>query len=876
MQKTTTPRAIKPPLIQYVLLAIICVMAVLYHVRLAQDILHGERVNVPFLLPQAASAALAYAAPGAVGLHSGDILVAINGRPYTGTAVLVEESAKTQPGTSLAITVRSPGPGAPGERTVQVPVTWGKPRAAFLGIDVVVGFVMPIFCLLLGIWVAAARPRDPLAWLLLALMLSLPQVFELATIAGWGPGIRELAMAYHAVLAGAWPIFMYLFGLYFPEPFPPAPRWSFRNLVWKIWLWIGVVPLAIFGLAGGTIVRIGEMTNYQLVAPIYHLALPIGPYLQVMAYILVTIFFVAIGAKSSLAISADAKRRLRLLYLGSALAMTPALLATIITVIEKKAQSDIFSGWLLVFIVTMLALFPLTLAYVIVVQRAMDVRMVLRQGLQYALAKTGLRVLQMAGTLMIAIVIYLITRKNQNQTMTSIALSVIAFFAIRRIRRVGEKLRLWLDRRFFREAYNAEQILTELSEQVRSMLEPRSLLEKVATQIAETLHVRNIAVLLSGSEIYQPAYALGFPSIPQVAFLASTATVKHMRENREPARIYLEDHSSWIYSEPQATEEERGKLAELGSELLLPLLVRDKLLGFISLGPKRSEEPYSGNDVRLLKSVAAQTGLALENANLMQTIADEVAQRERMNREVEIAREVQERLFPQKLPAIKGLDYAGHCRPALGVGGDYYDFLSLPEGHLGVAIGDVSGKGIAAALMMASLQASLRGEAARAPKDLAAVIANINRLVYETSSAHRYATFFYGQYDPVTHRFDYVNAGHNPPLLLRSWNEKWEISRLDVGGTVVGLLESFPYQQGQVTLAPDDVLVAFTDGISEAMNSNEEEWGEKNLIATIECNSNSKLPAAELLKCILQAADAFVAGAQQHDDMTLVVLRVLR
>ena len=182
--------------------------------------------------------------------------------------------------------------------------------------------------------------------------------------------------------------------------------------------------------------------------------------------------------------------------------------------------------------------------------------------------------------------------------------------------------------------------------------------------------------------------------------------------------MFLNDRDSWLYREEEINDEERGKLAALHSELLLPLAVRDKLLGFISLGPKKSEEPYTGSDVRLLKSVAAQTGLALENANLMREIADEVAQRERLNREVEIAREVQERLFPQKLPVIAGLDYAGHCRPALGVGGDYYDFLALPQGHLGVAIGDVSGKGIAAALMMASLQASFarRGDAcAREP-----------------------------------------------------------------------------------------------------------------------------------------------------------------
>jgi sigma-B regulation protein RsbU (phosphoserine phosphatase) len=314
-------------------------------------------------------------------------------------------------------------------------------------------------------------------------------------------------------------------------------------------------------------------------------------------------------------------------------------------------------------------------------------------------------------------------------------------------------------------------------------------------------------------------------------------------------------------------------LAALQSELLLPLAVRDKLLGFISLGPKKSEEPYTGSDVRLLKSVAAQTGLALENANLMREIADEVAQRERLNREVEIAREVQERLFPQKLPAIAGLDYAGHCRPALGVGGDYYDFLALPQGHLGVAIGDVSGKGIAAALMMASLQASLRGEATRAPENLAAAVGNVNRLVYEASAENRYATFFYGQYDPVTRKFDYVNAGHNPPMLFHCSTGQWIVKRLDVGGTVVGLLETFPYQQGAVSLVEGDILVAYTDGISEAMDSADEEWGEVRMMKTVEACGG--FTAQKILDRIFKDADAFVAGAKQHDDMTLVVLRAV-
>ena len=318
-----------------------------------------------------------------------------------------------------------------------------------------------------------------------------------------------------------------------------------------------------------------------------------------------------------------------------------------------------------------------------------------------------------------------------------------------------------------------------------------------------------------------------------------------LKSQKEPARVFLNDRDSWVYREETISDEERGKLATLQSELLLPLAVRDKLLGFISLGPKRSEEPYTGSDVRLLKSVAAQTGLALENANLLQTVADEVAKRERLNREVEIAREVQERLFPQKLPVIAGLDYAGHCRPALGVGGDYYDFLALPQGHLGIAIGDVSGKGIAAALMMASLQASLRSEATRAPENLAAAVANINRLVYEASASNRYATFFYGQYDPVLGSFDYVNAGHNPPMLFRGADKDGTVIRLEPGGTVVGLLEDAHYEQGSVQLNPGDVLVAFTDGISEAMNLADEEWGEDRLIDSARgCRSRTAQEAA--------------------------------
>src|SRR5262249_22055181 len=161
--------------------------------------------------------------------------------------------------------------------------------------------------------------------------------------------------------------------------------------------------------------------------------------------------------------------------------------------------------------------------------------------------------------------------------------------------------------------------------------------------------------------------------------------------------------------------------------------------------------------------------------------------------------------FPQKLPPVAGLDYCGKCRPALGVGGDYYDFLALPGGRLGIALGDVSGKGIAAALMMASLEASLRAEAMRGTDDLAALVPTVIRLVYEATTENRYATFFYAQYDPSTRCLSYVNAGHNPPMLFRKRDSAWETERLKSGGTVVGLLPQFPYHQATAALEAGDL-----------------------------------------------------------------------
>ena len=322
-----------------------------------------------------------------------------------------------------------------------------------------------------------------------------------------------------------------------------------------------------------------------------------------------------------------------------------------------------------------------------------------------------------------------------------------------------------------------------------------------------------------------------------------------------------------------AGEDERLSLEDLEPAFLLPLTFHPELLGTMSPGAQPPEGPMSDADIHLIRSVAAQTGLALENSHLMVQIAAEIAQREKQKRELEIAREVQQRLFPQDHPSVPGLEYAGACRPALEVGGDYYDFIKVSERDLGIAIGDVSGKGIPASLLMATLRAYLRGQTAGQEHNLPSLMAKLNRFVYESSSSSRYATFFYSQYDAAMRLLTYVNGGHNKPMLFRAEAADEEPIRLDAGGTVVGLLPECRYVQGQVELRPGDLLVAFTDGVNEAQNAADEEWGEGRLIEAV--RSHRGLSAGALIERIMESADTFVAGAPQYDDMTIVVVRAV-
>jgi len=799
----------------------------------------------------------------AAGVKAGDRVVSVAGKPYAGRKTLAEALRSARPGDVLPIGVRRLG--APDEIRSVIQLVADQPAGRKVSstlLAVALGIALPVVSLFLGFAVALRRPRDTRAFLLLLMMMSFAQLpgSTAADEAGWGPVFRVFGVVFDHILSATWSIWMLLFAIAFPERLPLD-----RRRPWLKWVFIG--PVSVFA-AMRTIGAVGEVEGYDAAARLLATVFALEPLPTSLTMVAVASFFAILGFKRGTAATADSRRRLMLLYTGAALGLTPTALLILASLIAGHADA-ITSDWVVLPALLSMLVFPLSLAYVIVVHRAMDVRVVVRQGLQYALARRGVMVLQG-----VAIVIAIVTAStlsgqagvNRPRRMQYLAGAIIFVLAIRR---AADRARGWIDTRFFREAYDAEQILTALSEDVRTIVDTDTLLSTVGQRVATSLHVQHLAALIRQNGAYAPAYRLG--ELPAVRLGADSVVAARLRESRQPLRVDLEDPASWVSRE--AGPDDRAALSALGSELLLPLAVKDTLLGILSLGPKRSEEPYSPSDVRLLQSVAAQTAIALENSQLTAEIARESAFRARLSREIEIAREVQEGLFPQHFPPVNGIEYFGFCRPALGVGGDYYDFVKVGE-QLGIAVGDISGKGIPAALLMASLQASLRAQAISAPVDLATLMARLNELIYENSPANRYATFFYGQYDPATRSLHYVNAGHNAPMVFRPRAGGVDLLRVDGGGPVIGLLPSAAYQQFAIDLRPGDLLVGYTDGVSEAMNPDDEEWGEERMAEAVRTTC-LELHPKEVVTRLMEAADGFAHGAKQHDDMTLVVVRVV-
>ena len=321
----------------------------------------------------------------------------------------------------------------------------------------------------------------------------------------------------------------------------------------------------------------------------------------------------------------------------------------------------------------------------------------------------------------------------------------------------------------------------------------------------------------------------------------------------------------WAQEFQPAHADEIERLARTGARIAVPLRSKHGLVGVLLLGAPEGREEFSVAEKQLLSSAADVFALLIENAGLNERALEQ----EKLRRDLALAAEVQRRLLPSQPPDCPGAAFAAFTLPARTVGGDYYDFLELAGGRMAIAVADIAGKGIPAALLMSALQASLRVLAAEHDLTSSQLAAKMNGFLYASTASNSYATFFFAQLDFRSRRLHYVNAGHNPPYLVRRMKGDVEIAELTAGGTVLGLFPEVQYDDAHVDLCPGDLLVAFTDGVTEARNVAGEEFGEERLKDFL--RAAGEMSAEEMSSALADRIRAWIAGAEQHDDVTFVI-----
>lgn len=779
------------------------------------------------------------------GLKVGDQIIAVNGRHFTpeGPNVMQATWVHGVPGGRVILTIRRPGE----QRNFNVEAIFRSisqvPSRLRRIADQIMGS-FPIVFLVVGLGVLFLRVDDPHAWRLALLFACFVAVSDVPDAYSLAPnGLRLFLLAYRSIFLGLMaPLFLFVFSL-FPTRSPLD-----RHAPWL--KWAGVVTGLTIGSWGA------PFGDLRFPSPLANaLGASVTQY-AILTFVFGTMLlgFAALSWNSAKAESIQAKRKIRVIVWGAFVGLSPALVAKVITNffhVRIPVWEDLADT-------VLLCLFPLSFAYAVVKHQVLEIPALLKRSARYVLVKRGFVLLLLLLAILVNVLLAIsLSRTFKMQSALAMAIGggigiALAWISARGLRRTTQRI----DRAFFREAYDARMILQELAGKVRNVASREELAELIKNRLELALHPASLTVYVRTQEpVLIAASAMSaMPALsPQSPGLSELARVGEAVESSTFENLLL------LVPE----------LAMFHPECLVPVLGRTgELLALLVLGAKLSEEPYSREDKQLLGSVAGQAGLALDSISMAEIMAKRMEADLRAQREMQIAREVQSKLLPQQCPPLATLDYAGNCIQARAVGGDYYDFLDFGSGKVGLVLADIAGKGISGALLMANLQASLRSMYASAERDLPQFLGSVNRLFVKNTETTHYATMFFGVYDDASRKLLYANCGHNPPILLR---HDGQVLRLGATATVLGLFEDWQCTVDQIALSAGEILAIYTDGITEAADRDEEEFGEERLISLLQSNKSHNAPS--LLKKVLAAVQEFSPG-EQGDDLTLIVAKV--
>lgn len=507
----------------------------------------------------------------------------------------------------------------------------------------------------------------------------------------------------------------------------------------------------------------------------------------------------------------------------------------------------------------LLILWPVTIAYVIVKHRFMDIDVIVKRGVAYALMSGFVVAAYFLLVVVVGKIVLNVTGANSQLITIFATLCIAALF-----NPVKNRIQNFVERRFFPGRFRYREAVREFQHQLINIVDLKKLFEDLLNFFSSSMQIRCVTVLWQDSD--SPAYrihsarGIAIPSgftIPPEDPMATELHKKQKLLDLAPLR-----------ESDTLPEDVKQRWQRLKAEIIQPLLYKGHLIGMLTLGQKEENEPFYQEDIELLDALGDQINISLENALL----TEELREQDRLKKELEVAHRIQLSSLPQCDPNVPGLDVSGISIPAMEVGGDYYDYLDFNDGRFGVVVGDVSGKGTSAALYMSQLKGVLK-TAAKFYNSLKELMAEVNTITFHSIEESSFITLSCAAFDSKARKLRFVRAGHLP-MLYYSAREKCchQITPKGIGiGLENGTVFNREIEEVELKFNPGDIFVLYSDGVTETRNQKGEEFDPQQMFDLVSQNGHTN--ARELRDRILHCVREFSGTPTQFDDLTLVVVK---
>jgi len=698
-------------------------------------------------------------------------------------------------------------------------------------------FVAGITYMLIGIIVFTMKPDIKASWTFFTgcLVLSLWSItiFDVHTT-------HYGFIRFHLMAAAFFPAAFVHFSLYFPEP---------RNLVNR-YPRFQLLPYFVFLLIAAPLLYLYPRKGFQVfyfLAQIYMIFAALAVlYPVTMAYFRPP--------------SVLARQRAKVVLLGAALAFpiqTSAYFSQLVfgSFLGMRIQTN--------FLALPLMIFPASIAYAIAKHNLFDVDVYIKRAVGYAI----LTALIVGAYALVSIPLNILMGRYQVAQSKAFpilfTLGVILVFNPLR-----DRVQAFVDRVFFRREYDYGKIVEKMGAAMTSLLDLGEVLDRLVGTFIEDMFIDTSSVMLlsPAKAEYQIYLADGDykREIEEVIFNRDDPIMQILQQEKRELTKYdvLEDPKY------KGISEEGGRNFEtLHASLMVPLVYQDELIGLFSLGDKKSGKFYNREDIELLHTLANQSAVAIENARLFQ----ESLEKQRMEEELAIARELQTSMLPATFPEIEGIEIAATSIPAREVGGDFFDFIEMGEERLGLVIADVTGKSVSGALVMSASRSVFR-MLSEEQLTVGEIMVRANRRTKKDIKSGMFVALLYAVVDAESRTLNLCSAGQTQPIHLSAETEEARLVETEGDTFPLGILEDADYQETRLKLASGDKVVFYTDGIVEAMNDQEEIFGFDRLLDVVQ--GTRAMDAEALLKEVIDQVNQFAGGAAQHDDLTVIVLSV--